>query len=230
VLQGAIGMKPLPWSFTSLEDFVNCPRAFYEKRVVKSVVEAPSEAMLWGNTVHKAFEDRIKDGTPLPDSLQHYEPFMRVQAARPGITTTERKVALSRQLQPTSFFAKDVWFRGILDFVAVHDKVATIVDYKTGKPHDNTKQLKLFALWVFAQYPDINIVHTMYYWTQTLSTTSNVYTRDQIRDLWSVFLPHLQQYKLAFDTDTWQPRPSGLCNGWCPVTSCEFWRPMRPRR
>ena len=35
------------------------------------------------------------------------------------------------------------------------------------------------------------------------------------------------QYAQAFKTDTWQPRPSGLCNGWCPVKTCEFWQPKR---
>jgi hypothetical protein len=40
-------------------------------------------------------------------------------------------------------------------------------------------------------------------------------------------VPDLKQYATAFKTDVWQPRQSGLCNGWCPVTECEFWKPKR---
>jgi hypothetical protein len=223
-------MKPIPWSYTSLDDFVNCPRAYHAKRVEKSVVEHASEQMLWGSYVHKVFEDRIKLDKAIPEELKQHERFMQIQATRPGVIQTEQKIALNKQLQPTTFFAKDVWFRGVLDYNAVSGRVATIVDYKTGKPHKKFSQLKLFALWIFAQYPDVQMVHTMYYWTTTETTTTEVYTREQIRDLWRDFTPNLVQYREAFLANIWQPRPSGLCNGWCPVTSCEFWRPKRPKR
>ena len=69
-----------------------------------------------------------------------------------------------------------------------------------------------------------------YYWTQTKTTNGMTITRDQIPAIWREFLPALKQYAEAYATDTWQPRQSGLCNGWCPVTDCEFWRPKRARR
>jgi hypothetical protein len=47
--------------------------------------------------------------------------------------------------------------------------------------------------------------------------------------LWSKFVPDLRQYMEAFKTETWQARPSGLCNGWCPVTECEHWKPKKVR-
>jgi hypothetical protein len=51
--------------------------------------------------------------------------------------------------------------------------------------------------------------------------------RDQIGAVWGEFLPNLKQYAQAFKEDIWQPRQSGLCGGYCPVTDCEFWRPKR---
>lgn len=220
-------MRPLPWSFSSLDDFVNCPRAFYEKRVAKSVKEEKSEQMIWGERVHKAFELRQLEGTKLPEELAEHEPFMKRLKAMPGLKWTEQKIGFNRAAEPCDFFAKDVWWRGIADYKAVHREFAVIVDYKTGKQHSKFKQLKLFALHTFADHPDVEHVDVLFYWTKTQTTSGERYSRDQIADLWASFVPDLKQYAQAFKTDTWQPRPSGLCNGWCPVTDCEFWKPKR---
>lgn len=223
-------MKPLPWSYTALDDFVNCPRAYFEKRVAKSVVEVESEQMRWGTIVHKHFELRQLDATPLPLELLVHEPFMQKLDMLSGIAETEQKIALNRRGLPCAFFDKTVWFRGVVDYRKRHGTHAIIVDYKTGKPHQKFGQLKLFALHTMAQHPDIDTVAVKFYWTQTQSITGAVYTRSMLSSLWQEFVPNLKQYAEAFRTDTWQPRPSGLCYGWCPVTLCEFWKPKRQSR
>jgi hypothetical protein len=219
-------MKPLPWSHSSLNDFVNCPRSYHRKRIVKDVKEEESEAIIWGNRVHKAFENRIKDGTPLPQGMEPYESYLASLEAAPGEKITERKIALSRAMNPCQFFGKDVWFRGVIDLSILEGDYALLVDYKTGKPKNNFDQLKLFAIYTFLERPEVESIDVRYYWTQTFSSTQERYTRDQIGDMWKTFIPNLKQYAEAFATDTWQPRPSGLC-GWCPVKDCEFWRPRR---
>lgn len=220
-------MKPLPWSYTSLDDFVNCPRQFYEKRVAKSVKEEKSEQMIWGERVHKWFELRQLEGQKLPDDVIEHEPFMERLKAMPGLAWTEQKIALNRKMEPCGFFDADVWFRGVIDYKKVHREFAVVVDYKTGKPHSKFQQLKLFALHTFAEHPDVEAVDVMFYWTKTQTTTTQQYKREQIPSLWSSFVPNLKQYAQAFKEDIWQPRPSGLCAGWCPVTACEFWKPKR---
>lgn len=222
-------MKPIPWSPSSLSDFINCPRSFYEKRIVKSVKQEDTEEIIWGNKVHKAFEERHLHGKPLPDDLEEHEEFMLALTVIPGQHYTEQKIALDTALKPCGFFDKGVFMRAIIDYVKVQDDRALIVDYKTGKPHSKFGQLKLNALWVFQQHPLVQKIKVMYYWTKTRTTTSEMYTRDDIPGLWKEFVPDLQQYKEAFKTNTWQPRQSGLCNGWCPVNTCEFWRPRRHR-
>lgn len=221
--------QPLPWSYSSLEDFNNCPRAFHEKRILKSVKEEDTEHTIWGTTVHKHFEDRQKDGTPLPAELAHFEPLMIKLDNLPGDFFAERKVALDRELQPCDFFDKQVWWRGVIDWtkIDIANSRARIYDYKTGKMHAKFKQLKLFALHTFYSYPQVDTVEVKFYWTQTQIATGENYNRNQISSIWSEFIPDLKQYVEAFRTDVWQPRPSGLCNGWCPVTSCEFWRPRK---
>ena len=145
----------------------------------------------------------------------------------PGIHNVEQKIALDRKLQPTNFFAEDVFFRGIIDYIKVDGACAYVVDYKTGKPHQKFDQLQLFALHTFALYPDVDLVHVRFYWTQTEDETRYSYRRDDVAGIWRKFIPDLKQYAEAFKTDTWQPRQSGLCNGWCPVKECEFWKQRR---
>lgn len=222
-------MRPMPWSYTSLDDFVNCPKAFYEKRVIKSVVEEQSEQMLWGNQVHSAFEHYVKSGKSLPDILQMHEPYLQKLATLGDQRHTEKKIALNLKGKPCGFFDKDVWFRGVIDYHALEGDTAHVVDYKTGKPHTKFEQLKLFALWILSAYPHIDRVKTCFYWTQTMAQTSHIVERQSIPQVWGEFTPNLRQYAQAFKQDIWQPRQSGLCNGWCPVTSCEFWKPKRRR-
>lgn len=220
-------MTPFPWSFTSYEDFVNCPRAFHAKRVVKTVKQDETEAMIWGKWVHKQFENRqVEGGGSLDLQLAEHEPLMDELAAQPGAHYTEQRYALNRQLAPCEFFSKDVWHRGIIDWHAVAYQSARVMDYKTGKPHTKFKQLMLDALWIFAEYPDVIEVSVAFYWTKTCALAPQIYRRAEIPTLWDQFVPDLKQYAEAFETDTWQPRPSGLC-GWCPVTTCEHWRRRR---
>lgn len=220
-------MKPKPWSFSALDTFKTCPRQYEAKYVTKSVQEEKSEQMLWGERVHKHFELRQLDGTPLPPELEQHEKYMKKLEDLPGIHNVEQKIALNRKLQPTNFFAEDVWFRGIIDYIKVDGACAYVVDYKTGKPHQKFDQLMLFAIHTFALYPGVDLVHVRFYWTKTEDETRCAYRRDDVQGIWNKFIPDLRQYAEAFKTDTWQPRQSGLCNGWCPVKECEFWKPRR---
>lgn len=220
-------MTPKPWSHSALEDFKNCPRAFAEKRVYKSVVETKGEATIWGEVVHQHFEDRLTDGVVLPPELAEHEGFLARISALPGQQFVEQRIALDTSGKPCEFFADDVWFRGVIDFMKVTEDRAFILDHKTGKPHQKFGQLKLFALHTFIAHPTVQAIHAQYYWTKTATTTQETYFRSEIPELWSPFLRDLRQYAEAFKTDTWQPRQSGLCRGWCPVTTCEFWSPKR---
>lgn len=220
---------PLPWSHSRLADFKNCPRAFYEKQVVKSVVEEKGEAVIWGQEVHKHFEDRLVSGVVLPDMLKEHEPFLAKLESMPGKLTAEERLALDSRAQPCGFFDKDVWFRGVADVKILNGDKALIVDHKTGKVKNNFDQLELFALHTFAAHPEVQLVRVGYYWTKIRSLKLSAYGRGEIPRMWSKFMPDLKQYAQAFREDVWQPRQSGLCNGWCPVTDCEFWRPKRLR-
>lgn len=217
-------MNPLPWSYSALDTFKTCPRQYHWKYVLKNK-EPDSDAIIYGNQVHKAFEDRQAVGTPLPDHLSSHEPFMKMLDELPGIHNTEQKIALDVNRKPCNFFESGVWFRGVIDYIKVdpdENGKATIVDYKTGKPHQKFDQLKLFALHTFALFTNVEIVEASFYWTKTRDINSQFYRRADAKSMWKPFVPDLLQYAEAFETDTWQARQSGLCKAWCPVMECEF--------
>lgn len=222
-------MVPMPWSHSRLDAFKNCPRQFYELQVAKSVKDVRGEAMIWGEEVHRHFEHRLLNGTPLPATLAAHEEFLAWLDSLPGQPLVEERIALDRSLNPCGFFDKAVWFRGVVDYGKIDGNTARLIDHKTGKYHSKFGQLKLFAIHTFIRYPEVQTIRAEYYWTQTMATSGEVYTRNQLGQLWMEFLPHLKQYAQAFQEDVWQPRPSGLCNGWCPVTGCEFWKPKRKK-
>jgi hypothetical protein len=85
------------------------------------------------------------------------------------------------------------------------------------------------TLWTFAAFSNIDLVNAQFYWTVDQSTTKKVWGRGEIDMLWGMFIGDLRQYAEAFKSDTWQARPSGLCHGWCPVTTCEHWKPKRSK-
>jgi hypothetical protein len=222
-------MQPAPWSYTRLADFKNCPRQFYEKHVAKSFVDEGSEASIWGNRVHTAFEERLKDGVVLSPELAQHEPAMQWLEQLPGTLSVEEDVALDTCGKPCGKWDANVWFRGVIDVLIVDEDEAFIRDWKTGKSHHDFTQLNLFAIHTFLAYPEVQRIRAEYYWTQTHSRSGATFERANMATLWKPFLNDLKQYAQAFQTDTWQPRQSGLCRGWCQVTDCEFWSPRRSK-
>jgi hypothetical protein len=225
---------PLPWSFSALlSDFKNCPLAYYRKRIAKDVDDPPNAAGAYGDRAHKAFEaylNALKAGAPIPldEEFEQYKNYLDRIACTPGEMHVECKYAISRELQPCDFFEKGVvWARAIIDVLHLDGTTARAIDHKTGKRKPDTTQLKLSALFIFIHHPEIEVVKTAYFWLKENKLDKAVFHRSQEAELWASFVPDLLAYKRAFHTMTFKPKPSGLCNGWCPVTDCEYWKPKR---
>lgn len=224
-------MNPQPWSFTRIEKFENCPRQFYEESINPDRVRTPAtREMLWGRDVHKSFENYLLHGSPLTAELATHAEFLDRFKALPGDLAGEEEIALDVNLRPCGKWDKKVWYRGQVDARKRYGPLTIILDHKTGKHKSDFLQLKSFALHEFLARPETKIVRAEYYWTQIKGTNGETYHRENMWDLFRAFGPALLRYNQAFRTETWIPKPSGLCNGWCSVTSCEYWRPKRKPR
>lgn len=226
-------MKPKAWSHSALDTFENCPKQYYETKIAKRWPFQETSEMIWGRRVHKDFENFLLYGSPLPADVAMHAEFLQWFKDQPGELAGEEKIALDTQLRQCAYFAKDVevWYRGQVD-ARKRDRLAGrsyILDHKTGKVKNDYTQLKGFAMWEFLTQPDIHECKVEYYWTQIRGSNGETYRREQLPELIQHFVPALNRFADAFLTNTWIPKQSGLCNGWCPVTTCEFWRPKRQR-
>ena len=212
------------WSYSSLTAYETCPRRYKLTRISKVVREPQTEATMHGNEVHKALEMCVKESAPLPEKYKQYIPIVSSIRHSEGQKLTELKWAVNKYMRPTTFFSSDAWARGVFDVVILRPKSVTVLDYKTGKPKDDSDQLKLFAAAAFAHYPYANAVRTGYAWLAYDKLDTEKFDRAQSAAIWQEFLPRVAQLEKSVKQDSFPPRPSGLCKAWCPVSQqhCEY--------
>ena len=211
------------WSFSSLKDYLNCPKQYQEVKVLKRFVKKATQEMLYGNVVHKACEDYVSEGKPLAKNYQRYQNSLDALRAIPGTKYAEHQMALSLERLPSDY-GKGYWVRGIVDLLIVDGEEAFIIDYKTGSSkYPDVKQLKLMALMTFAHFPEVNNIKAGLLFVKDDVFITEVYTRDDIPKMWKPFDESLERLRLSYENDVWQANPTGLC-GWCPVRTCEHHR------
>jgi CRISPR/Cas system-associated exonuclease Cas4 (RecB family) len=214
----------MKWSFSSLKQYINCPRQYNEVKVLKNYEVKATQQMLYGTDVHEALENYAKTGAALPNNYKRFAALVDPLLEIDGERFPEYKMALNADKQVCSFQSKDYWVRGIVDLMIISDDTAFIVDYKTGSDkYPDMKQLKLMALMTFAHFPEVQHVKAGLLFILHNNFMPDEYHRDDIEKLWSAFTPDLERLKMSHDTNQWQANPTPLC-GWCPVKACEFHR------
>jgi PD-(D/E)XK nuclease superfamily len=213
-----------PWTYSQLEKFETCPRQFYETTHTKKYPFVQSEASLWGNRVHAAFENVFKNGDPLPTGMTQWQGLANQFAAIPGTKLVEKKFAIDRNFASCDYW--DSWSRGNIDLTIIHRDQGVLVDWKTGK-YKPTEQLMLYAGYAFANYPQLTQIQTAFAWLKDKKLERKKWSREEVPVIWQEFVPRIRRMELAHEKDDWKPRPSGLCKGWCPVTDCEHWEPKK---
>jgi CRISPR/Cas system-associated exonuclease Cas4 (RecB family) len=213
---------PAPWSFSRIKAFSTCPKQFYHVNVLKEFPYEETEAMRYGTEFHKAAEDFIRDGTPIPDRFGFARDALQVLADKPGEKICEQKLGLTAELEPCGFFDSNVWFRGIVDLLIIEDDVATIVDYKTSKSsrYAEKGQLELMALSIFRHYPQVKTIRAGLLFVIVNDLVKAKYEKSGQKDLWRKWIAEYARMEKAFDTGVWNPKPSGLCKRHCPVVEC----------
>lgn len=212
------------WSYSSLKTFEQCPKKYYHLKVAKDVVDTPHEAALYGSSVHKAAEDHVRDGKPVPKKYSYMEPILEALKKIPGERHCELELGLTKDLEPCKFKAPDVWWHGIVDLLIVDKPKATahMIDYKTSKSarYADVKQLDLMATAVFAHFPDITKIKSA-----LLFVVSNEFVRKEHyaankKEYIGGVTPTINRLEKALETDVWNPITGPLCR-FCPVRTCE---------
>lgn len=216
-------MNKVVWSHSALKDYEGCPRRFHEVRVLKNHKFQETAATLYGTELHKAAEDYIAEGKPLPQQFEFIKDALDSLNKKQGRKLCEYQMALTVELNPCGWKDSAVWVRGIADLLIIDDEnmTAWIVDYKTGSnKYPDREQLKLMALMVFAHFPHIRKVNAALLFVVKNDMVKASFDLDDVEPSWWNYRERIARIEQAHDTGVWNPRPSPLCP-WCPVTSCE---------
>jgi CRISPR/Cas system-associated exonuclease Cas4 (RecB family) len=219
--------KVLPWSYSSLTLFDQCPKKYYHLKVAKDVKEPESEAIIYGKEVHLAAEEFVRDGKPIPEKFAYITPMLEKLAKIEGEKYCEYQMGVKKTgagYHMTNFFDKEAWYRGIADLLIVDKKnaEARLVDYKTGKSSEyaDMKQLKLLAAATFVHFPDVKKIKAGLLFVVAKDFITEEYEFTQRDAYFEPFIPIVQQLEGAVESDTWNPKRNFSCKNWCPVLEC----------
>ena len=213
------------WSYSSLSLFKQCPRKYYHLRVAKDIKEPRSRALIYGNRVHKAAEEYVKNNVEIPKPFEYIKKSVdAILESFKGEVLCEEKLGVTKDLEPCSFYAKDVWYRGIVDLLIIQKDKAVIIDYKTGKHPDraDTDQLELMSLAVFKHYPFVTEIKAGLLFLVKKALIKAKYSSDEQDDLWVKWRDEIDILNTCYVNDVWNARENFTCRGWCPVISCEY--------
>jgi len=218
-------MHKLAHSYSSLKMFDNCPLRYYKQRITKEIKEQPGEASIYGERVHKAFELRLKDGTPLPDYLKKFEGTCQALLAKSGRLDAELELVLNQDLVPTGWWDADAWLRSKLDVSIIDGTKSFSLDWKTGARRPDFFQLELSALQIFIHYPKVQVCKTGFLWLKDEQTDMETYRRADF----DAILGKLHQKTERIEEGVWPAKSGPLCN-WCPAQDTCMFADKRRRR
>lgn len=229
-----------PWSYSAISNFRTCPRKYFHYFVKKDVQEPTNDNMKWGFAVHAAIANRITKARPLPANMTQYErwiDYVMVNSDRTQVLTkAEHKMALDEKMEPIDYWSKQVFTRIGADVLKVReaDKIARIVDWKTGKvpkypdKMDEAKQqMGIMAIAVFKHFPAIEAIRAELVYIEhdserDVEDRADYIYRSDMSFIWRGLTPILTEYQVAHATQEFLPKKNGLCREYCAVTSCEY--------
>lgn len=203
-------------SYSRLSTFENCPQQFDYLYVTKNVQVVESEAMAYGTRVHEALEmyAKSRDEKYLTRETRKWKSLIDRLLEKKGTHLYEYQMAVTPELEPCDWMAKDVWLRGIADVLVVDGDTAYCLDWKTGKVRDNPTQLQLFACMVFLHFPEVKTVKTAFVWLNFDQVTDMVYKRSMFDPMWRNLMQRFDYAQETIDLGVFEAKPSGLCR-WC---------------
>ena len=210
-----------------LKAFENCPFKGYRMYIAKDLPRTKAtEAMTWGQDVHKALDARISKDTPLPATMIQFEPMAAAIKSFPSAMPvevpphvyTEEKLGVNKSGQGVGFFDDDVFGRGVIDVLMVRAPIAVIVDWKTGKRREDPAELEIFAMLLQATRPHIATILGTYEWLQE-GEVGKMYDLSDTGTTWKAVNKQMQEITKMQKTLDFPKTPNPLC-GWCPVLDC----------
>lgn len=216
-------------SHSTLKDFSSCPHKYYRTKVLKDVtVTYGDKKQGWGTLVHEALEYALKHGAPMPSNMVQYQPVVdKLKRFNPHVHS-EIYLGVDREFNPAPY--KQAWLRCIIDTAVVVPTAPTaiITDFKTGKRWLEWQQHNIGALVMFANYAHVDKINASFQWlaeeNPAKRVDSRVYHREDIPQLRAELVPLIERVEWSAGSKVYPKKEGPLC-AWCPVNTCEFWKP-----
>ena len=213
------------FSYSSLSQFITCPKQYSAHKVEKYVENTDTEATIYGKEVHTAAELYIRDGTPIPAKFDYIKPYLDRLNAIEGYKYCEFELGIKivdGEYVHCGFEDEDRYWRGIADLVIVNGDRAFIVDYKSGGStrYADVQQLGLLAAAVFLAFPEVKTIKGMLLFVVAKEVVKEDYTYDKRFEIFEKLDDVLTQREVAYETGVFNARPNGLCAKWCQAVRC----------
>ena len=229
---------PLPFTptYSSLNTFIGCERAYQAFYVTKEAIKQDTPATLFGSLIHALAEEYAKYShiSVIPSSdyddperhFQHIKTIIDQYKPKSSQVYIEHELNMSKDGEILDWANPQGLIRGRNDFIGINDKgVAVLIDWKTGKfkeQYYDPKQLQWNALLIFTHFPEVQTLYFCYVYTaEGLQKKGKIERRD-IPEISKQIVHWHQRLELAYQTDSWTPKRSGLCKNHCDVLNCRF--------
>jgi hypothetical protein len=212
--------KPFAWSYSKLRNYETCPKRHLHVDILKDFREGESEALLWGNRVHKYLAESLAKRIPPHPDVAEYTPWLEKILAGGGDILVEQQLAIKEDFSPCEWFSKQAWFRAIADVIQLKGAVGVVRDFKTGKIVEDSVQLMLTAACMFSHYPQLQVVRSQFIWLAENADTTLDIKREELPTMWSNLWSRIEELKHAHVSGSFPPTPNRLCRRWCPVVVC----------
>ena len=215
----------IAWSYSSIKTFEQCPKKYYHLKVLKDVKDSGNEATIYGQEVHKACEDYVKDDVEIPEKFAYVRGVVEAIKRMDGDKHTELKLGVKKVeggYEPCKFLGKDVWWRGIADVVVIRGDTGYSLDYKTSKNarYADTKQLDLVAAGLFVHFPQLKKVKSGLLFVVSNEFIHKEHFVEQRDEYFDTFKDQLDRLDSAEVSGVWNAKTGPLCK-FCPVSRCE---------
>ena len=217
--------KPKCHSYSSLKNFETCPRQYHAIRVLKLYPYVESEEQRYGNRLHKAAEEYVRDGVALEPEFAFIKSLLDELSNKAGEKQAEYELCVDAKLGPRGWWDSMGYLRAKVDLAVLQPerRHAFVVDYKTGKDkYIDTDQLDICALLLFQHYDWLDVVSGGLLYVAANTFHRHTTLRVDADRLWQKYRERIAKIDGAFATDVWNPKQSGLCKKHCPVDTCEF--------
>lgn len=210
-----------------MKNFEACPKRSWHCDILPKgdpnrVQEPEGPQLAWGNRVHAVMKDRCGvNRVAIPaDFPAHYENWAQKVIGNGQNVFVEQSLTINRNFTPTGNFDPDAWLRVKCDLYRIAGDVCLAVDWKTGKILEDSVQLALTAVCLFALHPQLKAVRASYIWLAEDCESSETFMREDVPVIWRSIWPRVENMEQAHQHTNYPPTPSGICVKWCVVKSC----------